>query len=65
MMVIIFSKWLNSSIWPIDGNQIGTTTPGHNGPESDGSEGVLHILQTPGLEPHHQMQFSVNNSILK
>ena len=27
--------------------------------EGNGNEGVLHILQTPGLKPRLQMQFSV------
>ena len=34
---------------------IGTTILGHNGPESNGKEEVLHIPQTPELEPHHQI----------
>ena len=32
---------------------------GQSGPESNGNEGVLHIPQTPGLETHNQMQFSI------
>ena len=40
-----YSKWLNSSIWCIDGTQTGTTTLGQSGPESNHSEGVLHILK--------------------
>ena len=30
-----------------------TTTQGRSKPESDGNEGVLHIPQTQGQEPHH------------
>ena len=33
-----------SSIWPIDRTLSGATTPGQSEPESDGNEGVLHIL---------------------
>ena len=35
------------------------TTPGQSGPENDDNERVFHITQTPGLELHHQIQFSV------
>ena len=35
-----------SSIWPIDRTQSGATTPGPSGLGSDGSEGVLCILQS-------------------
>ena len=50
---------MNSSIWPIDGTLTGTTYPSQSGSESKGNERVLHILLTSGLEPNHQMQFSV------
>ena len=50
-----YDKWLNSSIWPINGNLTDTTTPGQSGPKSKGNEGVLHIPQASGLKPHHQM----------
>ena len=50
-----YSKWLNSSIWPIDGSLTGTTTLGQSGPGSNGNEGVLHIPQTPRLELHYLM----------
>ena len=46
-------KWLNISIWPIDGTLTGTTTQGQSELESNGNEGILHILQTPRLEPHY------------
>ena len=46
-------KWLNSTIWPIDGTLTGTTTLGQSRPESDGYEEVLYIPQTLRLEPHH------------
>ena len=46
----------NSSIWPIDSTQSGTTTPGQSEPGSDGNKEVLRIPQTPALlEPHHQI----------
>ena len=38
-----------SSIWPIDGNFSEASTPGHSGPESDGSEGVLRIRQSSSI----------------
>ena len=46
---------------PIGGTLTGTTTPGQNGPESNGIEVVRHIPKTPGLETRHQMQFSVES----
>ena len=57
--MIVFSKWLNLYIWPIDGTLIGSTTPNQSGPKSNGNEGVLCSPQTVGLKPHHQIQFSV------
>ena len=44
--MIILSKWLNNSCWPIDGTLTGTTNPGHSGYGSNGHEKVLHIPQT-------------------
>ena len=38
-----------SSIWPIDRTLSGATTPGQNGPGSDGNEGVLCIPQNPSI----------------
>ena len=37
----------------------GNTNTSETGPRSNSNEGVPHIPQTPGLEPYHQMQFSV------
>ena len=42
-----YSKWLNSSIWPIDGILTGTTTPDQSEPESKGNEGG--IAESPKL----------------
>ena len=39
-------KWLNSSIWNIDGTKTSTTTLSQSGPESNGNEEVLHIPQS-------------------
>ena len=50
---------MNSSIWPIDGALTGATTPDQSGPGNNDNEGVLYILQTSRLEPHHKMQFNV------
>ena len=36
----------NSSIWPIDRNQSGTTSPGKSGPGSNGNEEVFYIPQS-------------------
>ena len=40
----VYSKWLNSSIWPIDRTLTGTTTSAQNEPGSNGNEKELHIL---------------------
>ena len=58
ILIIIPSKRL-SSIWPIDRTLTGTTAPNQSRPESNNYEEVFYIPQTPGLKPHHQMQFSV------
>ena len=50
---------MNSSFKLIDGTLTGTTTPGPSELEYNSNEGVHHIPQTPRLEPHHQMQFTV------
>ena len=36
-------KWLNSSVWPIDGTLTGTITPSQSGPGSNGNEELLRI----------------------
>ena len=46
IIMIILSKWLNCSIWPIDGTLRGTSNPGQSGPGINGNEGVLHIPQS-------------------
>ena len=38
-----------SSIWPIDRTVSGATTPGQNGPGSDGNEGQLRIHQSSSI----------------
>ena len=38
-------KWLNSSIWSIDGSLTITTTLGQSGPKSNSNEGILRIHQ--------------------
>ena len=48
IIIIILSKWLNNSIWPIDGILTGIPTLGWNRLERHGNEGVLHIPQTSG-----------------
>ena len=56
-----YSKWLNISIWLIEGTLTGTTSPGQSETVSSGNEGVLHTL---GLEPCQQMQFAVISKTL-
>ena len=38
-----------SSIWPIDRTLLGTTTPGHSWPGSDGNDGGIHIPQSSSI----------------
>ena len=38
-----------SSIWPIERNLSGATSPGQSGPSSDGNEGVLCIPQSSSI----------------
>ena len=45
-IIIIHSKWLNSSIWPLDRNQTDPTSPGVIGPGSNGISEELHIPQS-------------------
>ena len=49
-----YSKWLNISIWHIDGTLTGTTTLGQ-WTWSNGSEGYSTFLKAPELDSHHQM----------
>ena len=44
--MIIFSKWLNNSVWAIDWKQTSTTTLGLFGPGSNGNDEVFHIPQS-------------------
>ena len=39
-------KWLNNSIWSIDGILTDTTTPDQSGAGSNDNEGILHIPQS-------------------
>ena len=48
--MIIISKWLNSSIWPIEGILTVTTTPSQIEPRSNGNERVLHNAQNSRSE---------------
>ena len=34
-------------------------SPGHSGPDSKSNYEVLHIPQRPGLEPQHQILFTI------
>ena len=53
--MIILIKIVNSSIWLKDRTLTGTSTLTQSGPGSNGNEGVLHIPQTPKLDPHYLM----------
>ena len=44
-MIIILSKWLNSSIWPTDGTLMDTSNLGRRGPGSNGNEEIQYIPQ--------------------
>ena len=59
IIMIILRKWLNSCIWGIDGGLTGTTTPGQNEPVKMTIKEYFPFPKAPGLEPHHQMQFSI------
>ena len=59
MIIIIFSKWLNSSIWLIDCTPPDTTHLDQNELRSKSNEEYSTLSKVPGLEPHHQMVFSV------
>ena len=41
------NKWLNTSIWRIDGTLTGTTTLDQSVPSSNENKTLLHILQRP------------------
>ena len=43
----------------------GTNSVGENGTESNDNEGVLHIPQTPRLEPHYLILFDVISKIVE
>ena len=45
-----YDKWLNSSIWWLDGTLTGTTTLGKSRSGRNDSKGVLHIHQSSRIE---------------
>ena len=45
-----YSKWLNSSIWPIEETLTDAPIPGESQLGSNGNEGVLHIPKSPRIE---------------
>ena len=47
------TKWINSSIWPIDRTLTGTTTSGQSEPESNDNEGVFHSPQSFRIVVYH------------
>ena len=51
ILCLLTVKWLNSSIWPIDGSQTGATTPGQSWPGSN-----VMFPKASGLKPHHPIQ---------
>ena len=44
-MIMILSKWLNSTIWPIEATLTDDNNPGEDGRGSNFNKGVLHIPQ--------------------
>ena len=62
--MLILSKWLNRSIWPKAWILSGTTNLGHCEPKSNGNEGYAKFPKVPGVESHHEIQFSVKNRTL-
>ena len=46
-------KWLNISIWSINGIVTCTTIPSLSGTACNNNEGVITFCKTPGLEPQH------------
>ena len=63
-IIIILSKWLNSSSWSINGNLIGTTIPVNSAPGSNGNEGVLHIPQISrtGASPSDAVKYCTQDT---
>ena len=53
LTIIIPSKRLYSSIWPMNGTLTGTTTPSQSGPGLMTREGYSTFSKSPELEPHH------------
>ena len=57
--MIILSKWLNGSIWSVDGTLTGSTSSSRNGSGCNSNKGTMQTSQTQRLMPHHQMQFNL------
>ena len=57
-------KWVNGSIWSIDGTLAGSTNSGQSGPGSNGNEGVLYIPQNSraGALPLNAVQCYIQDS---
>ena len=60
--MIIVSKLLNSSIWFINETLTGTTIPGQSEVIMT-MKGYFAFPKAPGLEPNHQVQFSVTHRV--
>ena len=56
---MISSKRLSSSIRLRDDTLTRTITPGLREHKINDNEALLHIYQTPSVEPYHQIQLSV------
>ena len=54
-----YNKWLNSSVWSIDGTWTGAIAPGQSGPRSNAMKEYSAFLNSPELESQHQMQFNI------
>ena len=67
IICLLTVKWLNSSIWPLDGTLTSSTTPGESGPESNGNKGVLYIPQSSriGASPLDAVCYHIQDTHLK
>ena len=49
-----YRRWLDISIWLIDGTPTGITTLSQGEPDCNSNEGYSAFSKAPGLEPHYQ-----------
>ena len=63
IIIIILSKWLNSSVWPIDRTIAGTIHLGQSVPGSNGKKEVLHFpkISRTGASPSDAIKCHTQN----